>query len=231
MAVGPHRLGHTGSSEAVENYAKAIYALQHRCGGEPVSTNDLAERLEVTPASASSMIKKLAELDVVEHVPYKGVQLTAEGERLALEVLRHHRLLELYLSEQLGVPWDRVHEEAEALEHVISEDLEERIAAKLGNPTRDPHGDPIPDAHLHIDEEDTRSLADLNPGDCGRFVRVSDSDPAMLRYLSERRVAIGDQLEVLERQPFDGPLTVRFGDTLQVLGGPLVAAMRVTLDN
>jgi DtxR family transcriptional regulator, Mn-dependent transcriptional regulator len=217
-------------SEAVENYAKAIYSLQHRAGGEPVATNDLAERLQVTPASASGMIKKLADLGLVEHVPYRGVQLTHEGEQVALEVLRHHRLLELYLSEQLGVPWDRVHEEAETLEHVISEDLEARIAAKLGNPTHDPHGDPIPDAELQIDESSTRSLADLVPGDRGRFVRVSDAEPAMLRYLSERGVALGDALEVLDRQPFGGPLTVRFGDTQQVLGGDLAAAMRVELD-
>jgi DtxR family Mn-dependent transcriptional regulator len=216
-------------SEAVENYAKAIYSLQHRTG-EPVATNDLADRLQVTPASASGMIKKLADQGLVEHVPYRGVQLTHDGEQVALEVLRHHRLLELYLVEQLGVPWDRVHEEAEALEHVISEDLEARIAAKLGNPTHDPHGDPIPDAKLKIDESSTRSLADLEPGDRGRFVRVSDSDPAMLRYLSERGVALGDALEVLDRQPFGGPLTVRFGDTLQVLGGALAAAMRVELE-
>jgi DtxR family Mn-dependent transcriptional regulator len=216
-------------SEAVENYAKAIYSLQHRTG-DPVATNDLAERLQVTPASASGMIKKLADQGLVEHVPYKGVQLTTEGEQVALEVLRHHRLLELYLVEQLGVPWDRVHEEAEALEHVISEDLEARIAAKLGNPTHDPHGDPIPDAKLHIDESSTRSLADLEPGDRGHFVRVSDSDPAMLRYLSERGVTLGDAFEVLDRQPFGGPLTVRFADSLQVLGGGLAAAMRVELD-
>ena len=216
-------------SEAVENYAKAIYSLQNRTG-EPVATNDLADRLQVTPASASGMIKKLADQGLVEHVPYRGVQLTRDGEQVALEVLRHHRLLELYLVEQLGVPWDRVHEEAEALEHVISEDLEARIAAKLGNPTRDPHGDPIPDAKLKIDESTTRSLADLEPGDRGQFVRVSDSDPAMLRYLSERGVALGDALEVLDRQPFGGPLTVRFGDTLQVLGGALAAAMRVELE-
>jgi DtxR family transcriptional regulator, Mn-dependent transcriptional regulator len=216
-------------SEAVENYAKAIYSLQHRTG-EPVATNDLADRLQVTPASASGMIKKLADQGLVEHVPYRGVQLTHDGEQVALEVLRHHRLLELYLVEQLGVPWDRVHEEAEALEHVISEDLEARIAAKLGNPTRDPHGDPIPNAKLQIDESSTRSLADLEPGDRGQFVRVSDSDPAMLRYLSERGVALGDALEVLDRQPFGGPLTVRFDDTLQVLGGALAAAMRVELE-
>jgi DtxR family Mn-dependent transcriptional regulator len=220
----------TGSSEAVENYAKAIYSLQHRGGGEPVATNDLADRLEVTPASASGMIKKLADLGLVAHVPYKGVQLTAEGERLALEVLRHHRLLELYLATQLDVPWDRVHEEAEALEHVLSEDLEARIAAKLGNPTRDPHGDPIPSAELEIEESSTRSLSDLQAGDRGVFVRVSDADPAMLRYLSARGVCLGDRLEVLDRQPFGGPLTVRFGDTLQVLGGELAAAMRVELE-
>ena len=220
----------TGSSEAVENYAKAIYSLQHRAGGDPVATNDLADRLEVTPASASGMIKKLADLGLVVHVPYRGVQLTDEGERLALEVLRHHRLLELYLASQLDVPWDRVHEEAEALEHVLSEDLEERIAAKLGNPTHDPHGDPIPNAQLEIDESSTRSLSDLSAGDRGVFVRVSDSDPEMLRYLSERGVGLGDRLEVLDRQPFGGPLTVRFGDTLQVLGGGLAAAMRVELE-
>jgi DtxR family transcriptional regulator, Mn-dependent transcriptional regulator len=221
----------TGSSEAVENYAKAIYSLQHRAGGDPVATNDIADRLEVTAASASGMIKKLADLGLVAHVPYRGVQLTDDGERLALEVLRHHRLLELYLATQLDVPWDRVHEEAEALEHVLSEDLEARIAAKLGNPTHDPHGDPIPDAELQIDESSTRSLADLEPGDRGRFVRVSDSDPAMLRYLTERGVGLGDPLEVLDRQPFDGPLTVRVGDALQVLGGGLAAAMRVELDS
>jgi DtxR family transcriptional regulator, Mn-dependent transcriptional regulator len=220
----------THSSEAVENYAKAIYALQRRGDGEPVSTNDLADRLDVTAASASGMIKRLAELGLVEHVPYRGVQLTEQGERVALEVLRHHRLLELYLAEQLGVPWDRVHDEAEALEHVLSEDLEARIAAKLGNPTHDPHGDPIPSAELLIDERETRSLAELEPGDKGQFVRVSDSDPEMLRYLSDRGVCLGDQLEVLDRQPFDGPLTVRFGDTLQVLGGGLAAAMRVAVD-
>jgi DtxR family Mn-dependent transcriptional regulator len=220
----------TGSSEAVENYAKAIYSLQHRTGGEPVATNDIADRLDVTAASASGMIKKLADLGLVAHVPYRGVHLTADGERLALEVLRHHRLLELYLATQLDVPWDRVHEEAEALEHVLSEDLEARIAAKLGNPTHDPHGDPIPDAQLQIDESSTRSLADLEPGDRGSFVRVSDSDPAMLRYLTERGVSLGDRLEVLDRQPFDGPLTVRVGDALQVLGGGLAAAMRVELD-
>jgi DtxR family transcriptional regulator, Mn-dependent transcriptional regulator len=215
-------------SDSVENYAKAIYALQDRHGF--ATTSGLAERLGVTPASASGMVKKLGSLGLVAHVPYKGVRLTDDGERVALEVLRHHRLLELYLAEHLGVPWDRVHEEAEALEHVISEDLEARIAAKLGNPTHDPHGDPIPDADLAIDEGDTQRLAELQPGARGRFVRISDSDPEMLRYLDERGVRLGNALEVVDRQPFGGPLTVRFGTAEHVLGGGLAAAMRVELD-
>jgi DtxR family Mn-dependent transcriptional regulator len=143
--------------------------------------------------------------------------------------MRHHRLLELYLAEHLDVPWDRVHQEAEALEHVLSDDLEARIADKLGHPTHDPHGDPIPDPDLTIDEGETRSLNSLDVGDRGRFVRVSDSDPAMLRYLDERGVRLGDDLEILERQPFGGPLTVRLGADAHVIGGALAAAMRVEL--
>ncbi len=217
---------HARPSEAIEDYAKAIYSLA-RQGDGTAGTNALAERLGVTPASVSAMVKKLDERGLVRHVRYKGVALTPAGERVALEVMRHHRLLETYLAEHLGVPWDRVHQEAETLEHVLSEYLEGRIAAKLGHPTRDPHGDPIPSASLEMEEDESSRLSDLEPGDRGRFVRVSDSDPAMLRYLDERGVALGDELEVLERQPFDGPLTVRFGDDLQVLGGTLARAMRV----
>ena len=213
-------------SPAVEDYAKAIYALETR-NGCAVSTTALAERLEVTPASASGMVRKLDELGLVTHVPYKGVQLTPAGVRLALEVLRHHRLLELYLAEHLGVPWDRVHDEAEVLEHVLSEELEELIAAKLGDPTRDPHGDPIPTRELEIDEGPTESLATLGAGARGIFARVSDSDPAMLRYLDERGIRPGDAFEVVDKQPFDGPSFVRFGDQVHVLGGALAAAMRV----
>jgi DtxR family Mn-dependent transcriptional regulator len=215
------------STEAVENYAKAIYALQRRGNGEPVSTNDLADRLDVTPASASGMIKRLADLGLVAHVPYRGVQLTTDGERLALEVLRHHRLLELYLAEHLGVPWDRVHDEAEALEHVISEDLEERIAAKLGHPTHDPHGDPIPSADLVIDEGVTQALEALPVGALGRFVRVSDADPTMLRWLHDQGIVLGAALAVVDRQPFEGPITIRLGDHEHVLGGRVARAMRV----
>ena len=222
-----HHLTHVGASEAVEDYAKAIYALQQRNGGAAVATNELAARLDVTPSSASGMIKKLAQIEMVAHVPYRGIRLTHEGERIALAVTRRHRLLELYLAEQLDVPWDRVHQEADALEHVLTRDLEERIAAKLGNPTHDPHGDPIPDAELHVHERETHNLASLAVGARGRFVRISDSDPAMLRYLDERGVRLGDTLEVLDRQPFDGPLTVRIGDSEQVFGGRLAGVMRV----
>ena len=221
--------GGTGVSGAVEDYAKAIYALERRAEGGAVTTNALAERLRVTPASASAMIRKLAEQGLAAFEPYKGVRLTSDGRRVALEVLRHHRLLELYLAEHLGVPWDRVHEEAEALEHVLSEYLEQRIAAKLGEPTHDPHGDPIPSADLVIEENPTASLAALEPGSHGRFVRVSDSDPEMLRYLESRGISLGDELEVVDRQPFDGPVTVRFGRAEHVLGGALVRAMRVAV--
>src|SRR3954466_1792774 len=160
------------TTSAIEDYAKAIYALEER-GEGAVTTNALAERLGVTAGSASGMVKRLDEMGLVTHVPYKGVQLTAEGVRLALEVLRHHRLLELYLAQALDVPWDRVHEEAEVLEHVLSEELEELISAKLGDPTRDPHGDPIPTPDLKIVEPDTLALDALETGARGTFVRVS----------------------------------------------------------
>src|SRR4051812_49166611 len=150
-------------TSAVEDYAKAIYALETRADAA-VSNNALADRLGVSPASASSMVKKLAGLGLVRHEPYRGVRLTPAGLKVALEVLRHHRLLERYLAEELGVPWDRVHDEAEVLEHVLSEELEELIAAKLGHPTRDPHGDPIPTPDGRIEELPTTALHDLGPG-------------------------------------------------------------------
>jgi DtxR family Mn-dependent transcriptional regulator len=218
----------TEVSSAVEDYAKAIYSLE-ASGAGAVTTTALAERLGVTPASASAMVKRLAQLGLVTHVPYRGVQLTPHGVKVALEVLRHHRLLELYLAETLGVPWDRVHDEAEVLEHVLSEELEELIAAKLGNPTHDPHGDPIPTADGRIFEPSTASLASLDAGAGGVFVRISDADPEMLRYLHARGIAPGDRFEVVERQPFDGPLFVRFHDQVHVLGGALAHAMRVEL--
>src|SRR3984957_11744215 len=179
---------------AIEDYSKAIFALESR-KDEPVSTNALAERLGITPGSVSAMLKRLDELGVTTHVPYRGVRLTADGRRIALEVVRHHRLLESYLAEALGMPWDRVHAEAEVLEHVLSDDLEELIAAKLGHPTVDPHGDPIPTVDFDLKESETSRLDDLPVGTTGRFVRVSDEDPEMLRYLAEQGISLGDRLE------------------------------------
>src|SRR5271167_499637 len=150
-------------SAAVQDYAKAVYALETR-DGSAVSTNDLAARLGVTPGSVSAMLRKLSEVGLVKHEPYHGVRLTSQGRRVALEVLRHHRLLELFLAEELGMPWDRVHAEAEVLEHVLSEELERLIAARLGDPTIDPHGDPIPTVEFGIEERQTDSLDELAAG-------------------------------------------------------------------
>jgi DtxR family Mn-dependent transcriptional regulator len=219
----------TVRSAAIEDYCKAIYTLESR-NDEPASTNALAERLELTTGSVSGMLKKLGELGLISHVPYRGVRLTPEGRRLALEVIRHHRLLELYLAEALQMPWDRVHAEAEVLEHVLSDELEELIAAKLGNPTIDPHGDPIPSADLRIEEHPTRSLESLQPGERGTFVRVSDADPEMLRYLAGRGILPGGRVAVIERQPFGGPLLVRVDGAEHALGGELTRAMRVDLE-
>jgi len=211
---------------AVEDYVKAIYTLE--AGEGSVTTTALAERLDVRPASVSGMVSKLTALGLVEHEPYRGVRLTEHGTRVALEVVRHHRLLELFLVENLGMSWDEVHAEAEVLEHVLSEELEELIAAKLGDPAFDPHGDPIPSRELTVPTDESRSLYALEPGEQGTFVRVSDSDPAMLRFLSERGIAPGAAIAVVDRQPFDGPLYVRVANDEHVLGAVLARAMRVT---
>lgn len=216
-------------SPHIQDYAKAVYALESR-EGAAVSTNDLAERLGVTPGSVSGMLRKLAELGLAEHEPYRGVRLTDRGRRVALEVLRHHRLIELFLAEELGMGWDQVHAEAEVLEHVLSDDLERLIAARLGNPRVDPHGDPIPTSEFEVHEGATLCLEELTEGAIGRFVRVSDSDPEMLRYLAEHGVRLGDRLEVTGRQPFGGPVFVRAGDRELPLGGQLARAMRIEVE-
>src|SRR6476469_4999139 len=196
-------------SAAVEDYVKAIYMLG--TSGEGASTNALATRLEVTPAAVSGMLRKLGTLGLVEHEPYHGVRLTERGRLVALEVIRHHRLVELFLVESLGMTWDEVHDEAEVLEHALSEELEELIAAKLGNPTVDPHGDPIPSRELKLAETPARALAELEPGETATFVRISDADPEMLRFIGERGIVPGTKLELVDRQPFDGPIFVKAG--------------------
>ncbi len=210
---------------AVQDYAKAIYTLEARDGA--ASTTELATLLEVRPGSVSGMLRKLSELGLVEHERYHGVRLTERGRRVALEVIRHHRLVELFLVESLGMTWDEVHAEAEVLEHALSEELEELIAAKLGNPTVDPHGDPIPSRELELAETSGPALAELEPGETATFERISDTDPEMLRFLGERGIVPGAQLELVERQPFDGPLFVRAGGETHVLGATLARAMRV----
>jgi len=207
-------------SAHIQDYAKAVYALESRAG-TAVSTNELAERLGVTPGSVSGMVRKLTELGLVEHEPYRGVRLTEQGRRVALEVLRHHRLIELFLAEELGMSWDRVHAEAEVLEHVISEDLEQLISARLGDPSVDPHGDPIPTPEFEVRERETFSLEELPE---------RDSDPEMLRYLADHGVGLGDRLKVIGRQPFGGPVFVRSGGRELPLGGQLARAMRIELE-
>jgi DtxR family Mn-dependent transcriptional regulator len=214
------------TNEGAENYAKAIYHLQGR-GDQPVHTNAVAERLGVAPGSASAMLKRLAEEGLVDYEPYHGARLTRKGERVALETIRHHRLIELFLAEVLGMPWDRVHAEAEVLEHHISEELEELIAAKLGEPARDPHGDPIPDRDLAISSDESVPLTELEPGERGTFARVSDSDGSMLRYLAEREIQPGDRLRVESREPFGGPLIVEIAGNTHPLGPELAGSMRV----
>ncbi|OGB88649.1 MAG: DtxR family transcriptional regulator [candidate division NC10 bacterium RIFCSPLOWO2_12_FULL_66_18] len=212
-------------SQAMQDYLKAIYKLQEQ--GGVVSTSALAEAMGVAAASATGMVKKFASLRLVRHHPYQGVVLSKAGEKMALEVIRHHRLLELYLAEALGYTWDKVHEEAERLEHVISEEFEEKIFEALGRPTRDPHGDPIPakDGTLVVAEHDR--LSDLEPGAMAVIRQVSDSDAEMLRYLGTRGLVPDAAVEVLDKAPFNGPLTVKTGETAHVLGREVASHIRV----
>jgi DtxR family transcriptional regulator, Mn-dependent transcriptional regulator len=199
-------------SPAIEDYLKAIYTLQ--LAHPQVTTSLLAEHLGFKPASVTGMLKTLAELHLVSYTPYHGVELTGAGQRIALEVVRHHRLIELYLVEALGYSWDEVHDEAEALEHVISEKLEARIAARLGDPAFDPHGDPIPTVEGTLPIGDDISLANMDVGQQGEIVRVCDQHPERLRYLAGLGLVPGTILEVVASAPFDGPVSVRIGDTV-----------------
>ena len=203
----------------MEDYLKAIWKLQ-RAGGA-TTTSALASELSVSAASATAMVKKLAARGFVDHAPYRGVTLTTTGERVALETVRHHRLLERFLVEVLGVPWDEVHDEAEKWEHVLSEELEERIDAALGFPARDPHGAPIPRADGGFAGSPTTTLAELEAGNRALLAEVSDHDPAMLRYLGELGLYPGARIEVVSSAPFDGPLAILVGDAERVVGREL----------
>lgn len=208
-----------------------IYGLAER--GEEVTNTSLAARLEVSPSSASGMVTKLSQQGLVAHVPYRGIELTAEGQLLARSVLRRHRLIESYLVSELGYTWDEVHAEADALEHAVSDRLVDRIAAKLGNPERDPHGDPIPTADGSVDESPLRILHELQPGAVGEIVRVWDTDPELLRYLADRAIGLGERIEVIERQPFGGPVVVKVGspprEATHALGSEIAKALSVAV--
>ena len=192
---------------ATQDYLKAIHALE--VAGERATTSALATRMGVSAPSATALAKRLAELGLVERAPYRGVVLTNEGRQRALEMLRHHRLLERYLADRLGLSLDEVHAEADRLEHALSEELEAKIDAELGFPTHDPHGDPIPDRELRLVPGGRRTLADLEPGERGSVSRVPDGDPDLLRYLDELGLVPGSQVEVVAQAPFAGPVTVR----------------------
>ena len=218
-------------SPAVQDYLKGIYMLSKGLGStETVPTSALADRLGVTPASATNMLKKLDSLGLVEHANYRGAALTEPGRKIALEVIRHHRLLETYLAEALGVPWDQVHAEAEVLEHFLSEELEERIAAQLGHPEFDPHGHPIPTKDGAVPEHSEQLLWEASEGSSVAVERVSDAEAEALRYLGSIGILPGAAVEVVGRGPLAGPLYVKVqaaGDDVHALSKELAEAVWV----
>ena len=213
-------------TDAIQDYLKEIYKLE--AGGQRATTSALAERLEISAPSVTSMLKKLATLGLVKHERYRGATLTDRGERVALEVIRHHRLLEQYLVETLGLPIDAVHAEADRLEHALSEELEAHIDRTLGFPTRDPHGDPIPGPDLTIDLPEVTPLSTLEAGAKATVARVPDGDGALLRYLAKLKLTPGSRLEVRESAPFEGPVTVRVGGSDHAISRELAARISVS---
>ncbi len=213
-------------SDAIQDYLKEIYKLARATGR--VSTSALAREQRVSQASASAMVKKLAALGLAEHAPYRGVTLTDAGSRIALEVIRHHRLLEQYLAETLGLGIDAVHAEADRLEHALSEELEARIDEQLGFPTHDPHGDPIPDAGLELDRSQLRSLDALAPGEEATVERVPDGDAAVLRYLARLALVPGRRVRIERGEPFGGPLTVAVNGSEHTISRELAAQIGVS---
>ncbi len=213
-------------SRAMEDYLKAIYQLAGE--SDKVATSRLAQRMACSAASVTNMVQKLSELKLVEYQPYQGVRLTEAGRKVALEVLRHHRLLELYLAEVLGYSWDKVHEEAEELEHVISEEFEDRIDEALGFPTRDPHGHPIPSKDGRVPRESSTCLWEISLGKSVLVNRVSDQDPSALRYLASIGIYPQVELEVVEKAPFNGPISIRVAEAEHSLSEELARQIYVT---
>jgi DtxR family transcriptional regulator, Mn-dependent transcriptional regulator len=211
-------------SESIQDYLKVIWKLERE---GRVTTSGLASDLAVTPASSTAMVKKLAGMGLVDHEPYRGVRPTPAGERIALEVVRHHRLLELYLMKALGLRWDQVHAEAERLEHYLSEEVESRIDAALGHPTHDPHGDPIPTADLVLVAEDGRCLSDVADGTEAVVRRVPDGDPELLRYLADLGIVPDQPIVMVARAPFDGPVTIEVAGARHAIGLALAEQIQV----
>ena len=212
-------------SEAIQDYLKEIYKLT--ASGERATTSAIAQRLGVAPSSATSMLKKLSALGLVEHAPYRGAELTPAGEKIALEVIRHHRLLEQYLAETLGLGIDAVHAEADRLEHVLSEELERRIDEALGFPTHDPHGHPIPTAELELDGSPLRSLEALEPGEEAVVRRVPDGDAEVLRYLADLALVPGRRVRRGASEPFGGPVRVSVDDREHAISRELAGQIGV----
>lgn len=212
-------------THVIEDYLKAIYDLTADSGR--ASTNQIAERMGVTAASVTNMIQKLAATDppLLKYRKHRGVVLTEEGERVALEIVRHHRLLEMFLHQTLGYSWDEVHEEADRLEHVISEEFEARIAERLGHPRHDPHGDPIPTRELELPEAQATTLREMRPGQKAIIQRVRDTDPDLLRYLSDLGLTPAARITILDFSPFDNNLRLRVeGHDEAVVLGPSITS-------
>jgi DtxR family Mn-dependent transcriptional regulator len=205
-----------GYSEAIEDFLKTVYLLQQET--DRVQTSMLAEALGITAPSTTEMAKKLAKANLVVHEPYRGIRLTSAGERVALEIVRNHRLLELFLVQALGYTWDEVHEEAERLEHAVSDRLIQRMTEYLGHPRFDPHGDPIPSLDGNIQKRNLTPLSERPLGEKGRVARLRDQSPDMLRYLADKGLVIGAEVEVVKTDPFDGPLTLHVDGSEEVIG-------------
>jgi len=212
-------------SEKMRDYLKAIHSL--RVAEERVAVSEVADHLGVAVASVSNMVKRLAELDLVRHTPYKGIDLTEAGEQEALRLIRAHRLIELFLTEVVGLQWDEVHDEAERLEHAVSDRLVERIAELLGHPTVDPHGDPIPTEEGLVDEEALPDLTELEVGQRAEIRRVTAQDPAMLQYLSSVGLTPDKTITVMDKGPFEGPLTLLIDGAQHVIGWKVALEVQV----
>ncbi|RPH34895.1 MAG: metal-dependent transcriptional regulator [Chloroflexi bacterium] len=219
---------HDTLTRSVEDYLKAIYRLSPQ--GRPAATSEIAQRLELSPASVSGMVKRLSEQGLLEHIPYKGVQLTPDGRRAALRMLRRHRLIEAYLVAFLGYSWDTVHDEAERLEHAVSDTLVERMASVLGHPTVDPHGDPIPTSEGDILELASRPLAEVPAGATVEIRQVEEDQPDRLRYIASIGLRPGVQVTVVDRQPFQGPITISVDGQPHVIGYELAQVVRCAAD-